>query len=105
VFFRIAGLSDDREAFGAQGLPLTPGRSIAVDILQGREVEQGRTTEVGKCFSLGTVLRTHRRTPSTRIRFSQACQRRGMDRLKIYIDLLRVDEAVTKGEPNARPHG
>jgi membrane-bound lytic murein transglycosylase A len=31
VFFRIAGLFDDREAVGAQGVPLTPGRSIAVD--------------------------------------------------------------------------
>jgi membrane-bound lytic murein transglycosylase A len=31
VFFRIVGLSDDREAEGAQGVPLTPGRSIAVD--------------------------------------------------------------------------
>jgi MltA specific insert domain len=48
VFFRIVGLSDDREpkdardashdreAVGAQGVPLTPGRSIAVDnALQG----------------------------------------------------------------------
>ena len=31
VFFRIAGLSDDRETIGAGGVPLTPGRSIAVD--------------------------------------------------------------------------
>jgi membrane-bound lytic murein transglycosylase A len=31
VFFRITGLSDDDEAIGAQGVPLTPGRSIAVD--------------------------------------------------------------------------
>jgi membrane-bound lytic murein transglycosylase A len=31
VFFRIVGLSDDREAVGAQGVPLTAGRSIAVD--------------------------------------------------------------------------
>jgi membrane-bound lytic murein transglycosylase A len=31
VFFRIVGLSDDREAIGAQGVELTPGRSIAVD--------------------------------------------------------------------------
>jgi membrane-bound lytic murein transglycosylase A len=31
VFFRVVGLSDDREASGAQGVPLTPGRSIAVD--------------------------------------------------------------------------
>jgi len=33
VFFRIVGLSDDREAVGAQGVPLTPGRSIAIDEL------------------------------------------------------------------------
>jgi membrane-bound lytic murein transglycosylase A len=31
VFFRVVGLSGDREAIGAQGVPLTPGRSIAVD--------------------------------------------------------------------------
>jgi 3D (Asp-Asp-Asp) domain-containing protein len=31
VFFRIVGLSDDREAIGAQGIPLSPGRSIAID--------------------------------------------------------------------------
>jgi membrane-bound lytic murein transglycosylase A len=36
VFFRIVGLSDERdgpgrEAFGAQGIPLTPERSLAVD--------------------------------------------------------------------------
>jgi len=31
TFFRIVGLSDDREAAGAQGVPLTSGRSIAVD--------------------------------------------------------------------------
>ncbi len=38
VFFRITGLSDNhevvaREAVGAEGVPLTPGRSIAVDNL------------------------------------------------------------------------
>jgi membrane-bound lytic murein transglycosylase A len=31
VFFRIVGLNDDTEAIGAQGIPLTAGRSIAVD--------------------------------------------------------------------------
>jgi membrane-bound lytic murein transglycosylase A len=31
VFFRITGLSGEREATGAQGIPLTPRRSIAVD--------------------------------------------------------------------------
>ncbi|MBX9777851.1 MAG: MltA domain-containing protein [Xanthobacteraceae bacterium] len=31
VFFRITGLNVDAEPAGAQGVPLTPGRSIAVD--------------------------------------------------------------------------
>ena len=31
MFFRIVGLGDDDEPLGAQGMPLTPGRSIAVD--------------------------------------------------------------------------
>ncbi|MEZ5889294.1 MAG: MltA domain-containing protein [Xanthobacteraceae bacterium] len=31
VFFRIVGLTGDREPVGGQGVPLTPGRSIAVD--------------------------------------------------------------------------
>jgi membrane-bound lytic murein transglycosylase A len=31
VFFRIVGISDDKETVGAQGIPLTPGRSIAID--------------------------------------------------------------------------
>jgi membrane-bound lytic murein transglycosylase A len=31
VFFRITGLSDLEEAIGAQGVHLTPGRSIAID--------------------------------------------------------------------------
>jgi membrane-bound lytic murein transglycosylase A len=33
VFFRITGLSNEGEPVGAQGVPLTPGRSIAVDQL------------------------------------------------------------------------
>ncbi|MBI5113353.1 MAG: MltA domain-containing protein [Rhodovulum sp.] len=31
VFFRVTGLNDEREPAGAQGVPLTAGRSIAVD--------------------------------------------------------------------------
>ena len=31
VFFRVTGLSNEGEPVGAQGVPLTPGRSIAVD--------------------------------------------------------------------------
>jgi membrane-bound lytic murein transglycosylase A len=33
VFFRVTGLSNDGEPVGAQGVPSTPGRSIAVDRL------------------------------------------------------------------------
>jgi membrane-bound lytic murein transglycosylase A len=33
AFFRITGLSNESEPVGAQGVPLTPGRSIAVDRL------------------------------------------------------------------------
>jgi membrane-bound lytic murein transglycosylase A len=33
VFFRVTGLSNDGEPVGAQGVPLIPGRSIAVDRL------------------------------------------------------------------------
>ena len=31
VFFRIVGLDDDTETIGGQGIPLSPGRSIAID--------------------------------------------------------------------------
>jgi membrane-bound lytic murein transglycosylase A len=31
IFFRITGLTNEGEPLGAQGVPLTPGRSIAVD--------------------------------------------------------------------------
>jgi peptidoglycan lytic transglycosylase A len=31
VFFRVTGLADHEEAIGAQGVPLTAGRSIAID--------------------------------------------------------------------------
>src|SRR5262249_40656272 len=31
VFFRISGLADESEPAGGEGVPLTPGRSIAVD--------------------------------------------------------------------------
>jgi membrane-bound lytic murein transglycosylase A len=33
VFFRITGLTNEGEPVGAQGVPLTPGRSVAVDRL------------------------------------------------------------------------
>jgi membrane-bound lytic murein transglycosylase A len=46
VFFRITGLSNDGEPVGAQGVPLTPGRSIAVD----------RLHEYGIPFFIAAVL-------------------------------------------------
>jgi membrane-bound lytic murein transglycosylase A len=35
VFFRVTGLTNEGEPVGAQGVPLTPGRSIAVDRVHG----------------------------------------------------------------------
>jgi membrane-bound lytic murein transglycosylase A len=46
VFFRITGLSNDGEPVGAGGVPLTPGRSIAVD----------RLHEYGTPFFIEAVL-------------------------------------------------
>src|SRR5262252_8223660 len=46
VFFRITGLSNEGEPVGAQGVPLTPGRSIAV----------GRVHEYGTPFFIEANL-------------------------------------------------
>jgi membrane-bound lytic murein transglycosylase A len=47
VFFRVTGLSNEGEPIGAQGVPLTPGRSIAVD----------RAHEYGTPFSSKPICR------------------------------------------------
>ena len=48
VFFRVTGLSNDGQPVGAQGVPLTPGRSIAVD----------RVHEYGTPFSSKPICRS-----------------------------------------------
>jgi membrane-bound lytic murein transglycosylase A len=58
VFFRITGLSDRGEAVGAQGVPLSPGRSIAVDKLH----------VYGTPFFIAADLPIDSDKPSTRFR-------------------------------------
>jgi membrane-bound lytic murein transglycosylase A len=55
VFFRITGLSNDSEPVGAQGVPLTPGRSIAVD----------RLHEYGTPFFIEASLPIESRKPAS----------------------------------------
>ncbi|HEY6993771.1 MAG TPA: MltA domain-containing protein [Xanthobacteraceae bacterium] len=58
VFFRITGLSNDGEPVGAQGVPLTPGRSIAVD----------RRHEYGTPFFIEADLPTESAKPASPFR-------------------------------------
>jgi membrane-bound lytic murein transglycosylase A len=58
VFFRITGLTNDGEPVGAQGVPLTPGRSIAVD----------RRHEYGTPFFIEADLPIEGRKASSRFR-------------------------------------
>jgi membrane-bound lytic murein transglycosylase A len=58
VFFRITGLSGDNEPAGAQGVPLTPGRSIAVD----------RTHVYGTPFFIEADLPIDSARPTTKFR-------------------------------------
>jgi len=55
VFFRVTGLSNEGEPIGAQGVPLTPGRSIAVDRVHEYGtpffIEANLPTESGKSVS------------------------------------------------------
>jgi membrane-bound lytic murein transglycosylase A len=67
VFFRITGLSDEGEPAGAQGVPLTPGRSIAVD----------RTHVYGTPFFLEADLPVAGERPSTKFRRLMVAQDTG----------------------------
>jgi membrane-bound lytic murein transglycosylase A len=58
VFFRITGLSNEGEPLGAQGVPLTPGRSIAVD----------RVHQYGTPFFIEADLPIERRKPASPFR-------------------------------------
>jgi membrane-bound lytic murein transglycosylase A len=55
VFFRVTGLSNEDEPVGAQGVPLTPGRSIAVD----------RLHEYGTPFFIEAALPVERAKPAS----------------------------------------
>ena len=61
VFFRVTGLSNDGEPIGAQGVPLTPGRSIAVDRVHEYGtpffIEANLPIEGGKPASLSASFR------------------------------------------------
>jgi peptidoglycan lytic transglycosylase A len=58
VFFRVTGLSNEGETIGAQGVPLTPGRSIAVD----------RVHEYGTPFFIEANLPTESGKPASPFR-------------------------------------
>jgi membrane-bound lytic murein transglycosylase A len=58
VFFRITGLNSEEEPVGAQGVPLTPGRSIAVD----------RTHVYGTPFFIDADLPIATDRPNTKFR-------------------------------------
>ncbi len=67
VFFRITGLSNEGEAVGAQGVPLTAGRSIAVD----------RTHVYGTPFFIEADLPIDSAKPTTRLRRLMVAQDTG----------------------------
>jgi membrane-bound lytic murein transglycosylase A len=58
VFFRVTGLTNEGEPVGAQGVPLTPGRSIAVD----------RVHEYGTPFFIEADLPIEGRKPASPFR-------------------------------------
>jgi membrane-bound lytic murein transglycosylase A len=67
VFFRITGLSNDNEPAGAQGVPLTPGRSIAVD----------RVHVYGTPFFIEAELPIENARPTTKFRRLMVAQDTG----------------------------
>jgi membrane-bound lytic murein transglycosylase A len=67
VFFRITGLSNEGEAVGAQGVPLTAGRSIAVD----------RTHVYGTPFFIEADLPIDSAKPTTKLRRLMVAQDTG----------------------------
>jgi len=67
VFFRIVSLTDEGEPAGAQGVPLTPGRSIAVD----------RTHVYGTPFFIEADLPIASARPTTKFRRLMVAQDTG----------------------------
>src|SRR5205814_5682137 len=91
VFFRITGLSNEGEPVGAQGVPLTPGRSIAVD----------RLHEYGTPFFIEANLPIERAKPVSSFRRLMIAQDTG----SAIVGPARADLYLGAGEEAGRIAG
>jgi membrane-bound lytic murein transglycosylase A len=91
VFFRITGLSNKDEPVGAQGVPLTPGRSIAVD----------RLHEYGTPFFIEANLPIESAKPASRFRRLMIAQDTG----SAIVGPARADLYLGAGDDAARIAG
>src|SRR5262249_36648518 len=91
VFFRITGLSNEGEPVGAQGVPLTPGRSIAVD----------RLHEYGTPFFIEANLPIESAKPTSALRRLMIAQDTG----SAIVGPARADLYLGAGDDAARIAG
>ena len=91
VFFRITGLSNEGEPVGAQGVPLMPGRSIAVD----------RLHEYGTPFFIDANLPIERAKPVSPFRRLMIAQDTG----SAIVGPARADLYLGAGDDAARVAG
>ena len=91
VFFRVTGLSNEGEPVGAQGVPLTPGRSIAVD----------RLHEYGTPFFIDANLPIERAKPPSAFRRLMIAQDTG----SAIVGPARADLYLGAGDDAARVAG
>jgi membrane-bound lytic murein transglycosylase A len=88
AFFRVTGLTNDGEPVGAQGVPLTPGRSIAVD----------RLHEYGTPFFIDANLPTENAKPASPFRRLMIAQDTG----SAIVGPARADLYLGAGEDAGR---
>ena len=91
VFFRVTGLSNEGEPVGAQGVPLMPGRSIAVD----------RLHEYGTPFFIDANLPIERAKPVSPFRRLMIAQDTG----SAIVGPARADLYLGAGDDAARVAG
>src|SRR5262245_4646658 len=91
VFFRITGLSNEGEPVGAQGVPLMPGRSIAVD----------RLHEYGTPFFIDAKLPIESAKPTSAFRRLMIAQDTG----SAIVGPARADLYLGAGDDAARIAG
>jgi 3D (Asp-Asp-Asp) domain-containing protein len=91
VFFRITGLSKEGEPVGAQGVPLMPGRSIAVD----------RLHEYGTAFFIDAKLPIESAKPTSAFRRLMIAQDTG----SAIVGPARADLYLGAGDDAARIAG